>query len=353
MDVSLSNSRVAVMRSLLLILLITFSSTAFSKNLKLMVERQEYKKVVSYYNLNKKKDFTKHEYALISYSMRKLKMLRQDISLNVRQINRYFKAEHQKLLKETKASNTIDPDEYPKNLKITYWIILTDLGEILQKYKTRSKNFNKDYLYFQTFSKMLVDLEFRESKVDKINNKVNTHLEYIVNKIYKFSSSVSLQYVSWQRNATLNGPDGSTNLNVTNRGYCLGGDAGIENHLFHFYVDGCFLAGSGGVKNIDNPDVSYQQSNVKAMGLKFGPGASMIVSSSKSRIGVRLPIIYTIQRFTNPGDGFYAVEETSPLSFMGTLYSRFQFEKWYLQTEFGKYMQKEEIFWGLGIGKQF
>lgn len=334
------------------ILSILFSSYLWAGPVEKMVASKKYAELSRYYLKNTKKNFTRKQLIHISDALRKQRLFREDIKLNIQLMNRYYRKQHLRLLKDIKASNTIDPDDYPIGQKIIYWIIISDYANILTKYEKRSPALEKDYRFFQIFSKMLVDMEFRESKVDKINNQVNNHLEYLTNKVYRFTGSYNLQYVSWQREAILKGPLQDTTLNVTNRGYCLGGDMGMENHLFHFYVDGCFLFGSGGVKST-NTGVDYQQSNVGAFGFKAGPGASLIVSSSKSRIGVKIPFIYTIQRYQNPNSTQFSVEETSPFSFMTTLYSRFQFGKNYFQTEFGKYIQKEEIFWGLGFGREF
>ena len=100
---------------------------------------------------------------------------------------------------------------------------------------------------------------------------------------------------------------------------------------------------------IDN----YQQSNIPAYGVKAGPGASIIVSSSKSRIGIKLPMIYSVQELTTPIQTGFSVDQESSLAFMASLHSRWQFNKWYLQTELGKYITQEQTFWGLGIGKEF
>ncbi len=336
----------------LLILSFLYSGFLWAGPVEQMVAGKRYAELSRYYLSNTKRNFTRKQLILISDALRRQRLFREDIRLNIQLMNKYYKKQHVRLLKDIKASNTIDPDDYPISQKIIYWIIISDYANILTKYEKRSPALEKDYRFFQIFSKMLVDMEFRESKVDKINNKVNNHLEYLTNKVYRFAGSYNLQYVSWQREAILTGPLRDTSLNVTNRGYCLGGDMGMENHLFHFYLDGCFLFGSGGVKSTDS-SVEYQQSNVGAYGFKAGPGASLIVSSSKSRIGFKVPVIYTIQRYQNPNSTQFSIEEKSPFSFMTTLFSRFQFGKTYFQTEFGKYIQKEEIFWGLGIGREF
>jgi hypothetical protein len=144
-----------------------------------------------------------------------------------------------------------------------------------------------------------------------------------------------------------------TPLIVTNRGLCAGGDVGYENYRWHFALDGCIFSGTGGVAATGATGVDYRQANVPAYGFKFGPGASMIVSSSRSRIGVRLPMIFNFQRLTNPGVAGYNIEAERAYSLTTTLFSRWQLGKWHVQTEFGKYIQREATIWALGFGKTF
>lgn len=316
---------------------------------------KNYRKVSDTYRNNMQKNYSRKELVIISYSLRKLRFFRQDIKLNIRLVKKNYLRHHNKLLNAIKRGDTIDGDEYPEALKVLYWNLFTSYGEILKGYDEDSQLVEKDNKYFTLFAKILSELEFREGKVDKYNDAIMAHRQYLTDKIYRFKKSLSLQYVSWQQEATLkHDTAGESGLILTNRGLCLGGDVGYENYLFHFYVDGCLLYGSGGVKNNDQDLIdNYQQSNLPAYGIKAGPGASLIVSSSKSRIGIKLPLIYSVQKLTTPKDPAYSVEQDSPLAFVGSVYSRWQFDKWYFQTEFGKYIQQEQTFWGLGIGKEF
>lgn len=316
---------------------------------------KDYKQISNIYQNDMQKNYSRQELIVISYSLRKLGFFRQDIKLNIRLIKKNYSPQHQKLLAAIKRGDTIDGDKYPEALKVLYWNLFTSYGEILKGYNQDSKLVEVDNKYFSLFSKILSELEFREGQVDKYNDAIIAHRQYLTNKIYRFKSSWSVQYVSWQQDATLkHATAGKAGLIVTNKGYCAGGDVGYENYRFHFYVDGCILYGSGGVKNNDQDLIdNYQQANIPAYGIKAGPGASIIVSSSKSRIGIRLPMLYSVQKLTTPNDPAYSVDQGSSLAFISSLYSRWQFNKWYFQTEFGKYIKQEQTFWGLGFGKEF
>ena len=317
-------------------------------------KKKNYGKVSQIYRDNPKRVFNSKELIFISFALRQKQFFRQDIKLNVRLIKTNFAKQHRKVLQTMKKGDTLDADEVPKALKVLYWNLLNDYGEIIKGYDRVSTRMEKDQTHFNTFSKILGELEFRESKVDKKNEEIVGHILFLNNKVYKRSSSYFVSYVSWQQDAEIRKNDGNqAGLILTNKGLCMGGETGYENYLWHFSVDGCLLIGSGGVSKQGTSTIrKYQQSNIPALGFKTSPGISMIVSSSKSRIGIRVPIIYSVQKLTPPTSD-YTMKQDSPLSVVTSLYSRWQFQNWYFQTEFGKYVSKESTFWGFGIGKSF
>lgn len=352
MDVSHPNPPMVLITLLFSLLMASFNVHA--SELTDAFKAKNYKQVSDLYRGNQKKSYTRQELIFISFSLRKLGFFRQDIKLNIRLVKKHYAKEHKKLITAIKRGDTIDGDDYPEALKVLYWNLFTSYGEILKGYSHDSVKVENDNKHFSVFSKILSELEFREGKVDKYNDTITAHRQYLVNKVYKFRTSLSLSYVSWQQEATLKHSTGEAALIITNKGFCAGGDAGYENYLYHFYVDGCLLYGSGGVKNNDTDLVeNYQQSNLPAIGIKAGPGASLIVSSSRSRIGVKLPLIYSKQKLTTPKGSDYSVDQDSSFAVVGTLYSRWQFNSWYFQTEFGKYLTQEQTFWGFGVGKEF
>ena len=338
-----------------ILLLILLSTQAFGSEVINAFKRKDYRGVNQIYSENPSRNYSRKELILISYSLRKLGYYRQDVKLNVRLIKKEYNRYHRRLLKQIKAGDTIDTDSYPAALKVLYWNLMNAYGEIILGYSDHSQLIKKDHDHYLMFAKILSELEFREGKVDKLNDKIMAHIVMLQNKVYKFSSSLFVQYLSWQQESQLRGPNGfSTNLIVTNRGFCAGGDIGYENATYHWYADGCLFYGSGGV-SADNTGgvVSYQQSNVPAYGLKFGPGASIIVSSTRARLGVKLPIVYNIQRLTNPSQSGFNIQSESAISVATSIYSRWQFDKWYFSTEFGKYVDREATIWGLSLGRQF
>lgn len=338
----------------ILFFIFVICSQAIASPIEDALKVKDFKQVLNFYQQGKMDDYTKKELAIISYSFRKFKLYDQDILIIKKMVKKDHLAQHQQLMKAIKAKDSIDPEEYSRSLKTLYWNLFSDYGELIKAESNLSPSLYKYHKSFLHFGKVLSELEFREAKVDKIMDSVASHILYLKNKIYYFTKSWSLQYISWQQESFLKGSDGiRTGLVVTNKGYCLGGEIGIENYLYHFYFDGCFLTAKGNVKNFSNTGLNYQQSDISAYGVKAGPGVSVIISSSKSRIGIKIPIIYTVQDLQSPNDPNYKIEKTSPLSLVASLYSRWQFDKWYFHTEFGKFVQKDQTLWALGIGRNF
>lgn len=335
-------------------LILQMSSSVFATSIKKYFKAKEWQKIVDIYQSNKKASFTEKEFGMISEALRNREQFREDISLNIRFIRIYFNSEHSKLMKEIRSGASTDSEQFSDALKHSYWSIINDLAQIIKGIKKKSPEVEKDFKQFQMFSKIMEALEFNEGKTDKLVSNVQSHMIYLEEKIYRFSGSLVFNYISWQSEVNLQGTE-TAKLLVTNRGYCLGGDAGVENYRYHFFVDGCLLIGSGEINNKD-AQPEYQQSNVPSYGLKAGPGASVIVSSSKSRIGLKIPFVYTIQNFEEPSPtsgNNYTVKQKSPLTMQVSLYSRFNLNAWFIQTEIGQYIGNDEIFWGLGFGKSY
>jgi len=350
MDV-LAAGPLMVMRNIFLLFII-FPLNSIASDILNAYNTKDFARITQIYAQSPERAYDDKELILISHSLRKEGFNRQDIKLNVRLIKQKYLREHQKLVKAIKDGDSIDGSEYTEGLKIVYWNLLQDYGKIIEGYSNVSQLIDKDHKAFLQYNKILSNLEFRESQVDKLSDKLMAHIQDLQERVYKFSWSLSATYVSWQQFAKLTYATGKSHLTITNQGNCLGGDAGYENRYYHFYFDGCFLYGAGNVQG-ETSGPTYQQSSIAAYGLKAGPGVSMIVSSSRSRIGVKLPLIANYQKLSQPADTTATVKEESPLSAMLSLYSRWQFNKWYFQTEFGKYVNNDASFWGLGAGRSF
>jgi hypothetical protein len=333
----------------------SFAAYAQTSELKKYFSQKNYLRVENLYTSEPDKSWTFKEMAMISYSMKKNGSNRPDINLTLRMLNNRYAQQHKELILQVRNNKTVEGENFPEAMKIMYWSIFKDYAYLIKKSNKTSVELAKDAKFFSFYYKILSELEFREIQVDKLNEQVSSYVKYLSDKIYHFSYSFNFQLVSWQKTSSIQNSSAGIegDLIITNIGYCLGGDAGLENEFHHFYVDGCLLLGSGGVSANADSQITYSQSQVPAHGFKGGVGYSKIVSSSKSRIGVRIPIVYTVQELNAPADPLYTVDSDAQLDVLVSLYSRWHFQKWYFQTEFGKYTAGDENLWGLGIGRSF
>jgi hypothetical protein len=203
----------------------------------------------------------------------------------------------------------------------------------------------------QIAEEYIIRPEFQESKVEKVYDLIQNHFKNLEDKKYIGTFRLFIDYVSWQYNAVLKGPLGENDLVVTNKGICPGLNYSQENKFFTFFADACYLFTSGGVSS-DPSQVTYIQDNVLATGVKTSLGLGYFVSSSRSEIGFKLPIIYAIQNLENPPGG-YEVQEGSNLLTMIGVYSRWPIGSYFFQTEFSKYLTQDQLLWSLGFGYKF
>ena len=288
-----------------------------------------------------------------SGSLRKEKKYREDAILNQGMIKKHFSAKHSRIIKAIKDNESIE--NIDPELQRLYLLIYSDYSLILRAHKTPSEQLDKDQKKFNAFYKILDGLEVKTRQVNSINDKVNAHINSLRGSIYKSSGTASIQYISWQENSKLTNVTLGTNqeLLITNKGICLGGSYGIENEKYDFYVDGCALFGSGTVSGRN--EAIYSQASLPFYGAKIGPGFSLISSSTKARVGLKFPIMYSSQKIVDfEADGSsYEVKKKENFFISTALYSRWYFKKLYVDLELGKFLIQTEAYWALGLGTSF
>lgn len=339
----------------LLILILFFSFQVKANELDNLYKARRFADIVKQYNTAEKVEkLTARDTLIVSYSYKALGKYREDAKIIAALIKRIHAIDHKKIYTLIQEKETIESDEYSNSLKMLYWNIYNSYGQILLSYKKRNAQFEKDYQIFQTFRTILSELEFREGKVEKLNDKVMTQDQYLKDLEYHFVRNISLTYLSWQVSANLvrTTNNHQTKLLVTNQGPCVGGDIGYENGFNHFSLDGCFFYGSGTANSIDSNVVNYKQT-IAAYGLKFGPSYSRIISSSKTRFGTAVSLVFNTQSFTDPDDPEYKIDKKSSLSIYPAIFARWQFGQWFFKSEFGGFIGQNEVIWGLGIGHSF
>ena len=274
-----------------------------------------------------------------------------EIKKNQKIIQTKFPREEIKLKKLIKESETVDPEEFPEEYKKLNFKIFASLSKILVNKKSAVPESSPQRKLFLIYREKLSNLEYQESKVEKVYDLIQNHFKNLEEKKYIGTFRLFIDYVSWQYNAVLKGPLGEYDLVVTNKGICPGLSYSQENKFFTFFADACYLFTSGGVSS-DPSQVTYIQDNVLATGVKTSIGLGYFVSSSRSEIGFKLPIIYAIQNLENPPGG-YEVQEGSNLLTMVGVYSRWPIGSYFFQTEFSKYLTQDQLLWSLGFGYKF
>ena len=96
--------------------------------------------------------------------------------------------------------------------------------------------------------------------------------------------------------------------------------------------------------------VSYRQESVPASGFKASLGGGMIVSESRSELGLRATFLYVNQGLETPATAGYSVDQPNAFSQVISLYSRWTFDQFYLQTDFGRYVKRPATLWSIGVG---
>jgi hypothetical protein len=277
-------------------------------------------------------------------------LYREDIKLNQELIKKYLKNEHFKLIKAVKNNESVD--RINPELQKIYLTIYADYYSLILDAKELNPKLTSDYKDFNKFYKFLDGLEVKVRVVNNINDKAIAHIKALEGSVYKFSSSFYTQYLSWQEKAVLeNTTDGTEhNLLITNKAVCLGGDLGVENENYHYYLDGCAMIGSGTVTG--QTESIYSQSSLPLLGLKFAPGVSFIPSSFNSRIGFKFPFMFSTQKISDfEADGSsYIVKKKENFFIAGAIYSRWYLKNYFVSVELGQFITQPEVYWAFGLG---
>lgn len=262
-------------------------------------------------------------------------------------------AEESKLLKEIEKSADIDSAKYSKSLKEKYFhSYQTQADNIIHSHGKPSEQTLKE---FDQTEGVLAALEYEEGKVDQISEQVEQHLKAEEAKEYHTQTFAFADFISWQQDFSIKTPVGKKSLIATNKGYCAGAGYSYHNANYHFFSDGCFLYFRGDAAT-QNTTVTYHQSDVYGYGFKLSVGAGMYVSSAKAEVGFKIPLMYTRQDFDDPNQATFPgtkISQPRSMNSFASLYTRWPFDRWFFQTEFGKRLDEDLTLWSLGFGYKF
>lgn len=166
----------------------------------------------------------------------------------------------------------------------------------------------------------------------------------------KVSKQVTLDYLTWQQAGSIKTTTAKSPLIITNQGICAGGALGFDHVTYRTFVDGCFIYASGNAGAVKNT-ITYDQSDISAYGAKMSLGLGRFVSSARAEIGFKIPVMYVNQSLTLPSGS--TLTEPDSLMALASLYSRWPFEKWFVQTEFSKFIGNDLVLFSVGGGHEF
>lgn len=267
---------------------------------------------------------------------------------------RNLQKENARMMQALEEDN-VDAEKISKKLKDWYWAAYMSSAEDILKTDKLNENVIKEQQKFQKLKEPLVGMEHKEDEADELEEKVNTHVKLLNDKIYHIRYDVFIEYMTWQQSAEFKSPSRKSPLIITNHGLCAGGTYGYRNAFYHGFIDGCLFQGYGNIGSV-KPDITYRQSNVPVYGMKASLGGGMIVSSKGAEVGLKIPLLYNHQPLDNPNQASFPnseAEENSPLLIMGSIYARWPVDSWFVQTEFSKVFDQELTQWGVGLGYKF
>ena len=266
-----------------------------------------------------------------------------------KEIQTKFLKERNKLRLLIKEDETVDPEDFSLEFKKLNFKVFGELVRHLRKIEKPLPANHGVRKSLGVYREYLSQLEYEEKKVEKTFDLVQQNFQLLDDKIYHGQWRLFVDYISWQYGAVLKKPNGSSDLIVTNKGYCPGVSYAQENKFVSFFADACFLFTSGGVTSVD-PSVTYVQSNISGTGLKTSLGIGYFVSSLGSELGLKLPVMLVSQNLEDPPAAGYKVTEGTSLIPMLGFYSRIPFAKIFIQTEFSKYVKEDQVQWSVGLG---
>jgi hypothetical protein len=293
---------------------------------------------------------------IVSYSMARKGQYLDGINLRNKLINLKFKDDHKKFLSSFKKNESIDAEKIPKNLKLIYFSNFKDYSKLLLR-DEGDTSLNKKK--FDLYGKLLSNLEFQEGKVDKIAEETSLHFSQVQGSRYYFQRSVFVDYLMWQQNGELIQNGVSYKTVLTNKAICPGGELSYKNEYTRFFLDACFVYGTGNTSTVDSTTAPYNELNVAVTGFKTSLGFGKVISSQGAELGLKLPILYASQVFQQPTPANSACTGTCKVTnnknpqVLINAYARWPFGKFFVQSELGKPITQDTLFWAIGFGYKF
>jgi hypothetical protein len=315
-----------------------------------LYQEKKYSLVIQKYLANRKRVLHHYQTALlVNISYEKLRQYPEALALNFEYLRENYEKDSTRLRTDLQNNQAPKSSEYSNEFKALFFRIYGDYSQKILGAGWQGGVFSKDQFAFEQYKKALDALEYQGDAVQKIHDKVEEHLKLLEKKQYRWRTRVFIDYLSWQTSATLIGPFETTALLATNVGICPGVGVSYESSFWALSLDLSYLSGSGGV-SVTQGAVNYRQESVPASGFKAAFGAGMIVSESRSELGLRATFLYVNQSLATPATAGYSIDQPNTFSQVISLYSRWTFDQFYLQSDFGRYVKRPATLWSIGVG---
>jgi len=288
----------------------------------------------------------------IGFARAQTATLEKSLVEQVKEFNKSFPIELKKLKIAVREGSGLNSNEFTDDYKKLLFDIYLGYNSKIAKSKSNEEIAKKDEDAIRFLKSVLEKLEYRETEVDQASEELKAHYVYLEAKKYRLKKKAFLDFVSWQTQATLSGPFEKTALLANNLGYQAGFGFNLENSFWSFGTELAGLFGSGGISSITGL-IDYQQSSVPVFGGRISLSGAWVVSSSGSLLGIRTSAQYFKQTLTTPSTAGYSIQQDKALSFTATLFTQWRYDRYYFETEFGRYIARPSTIWSMGLGMLF
>ncbi len=286
---------------------------------------------------------------LAAYSYEKLEDYGAAIKLYYSLIKANYKDKNSEILQSYKTNGTDDLPEAPNKLYLYYHRIAESMARLyLRDYGKLNQN-EKETIRKRVsmYVEILGESDYDNDSYDTINERLEKHDKYLVDKVFHSSWFLSTSYISYRNQLSIERQsDGLVvPINSTVDGICIGGGWRYQSAFWEYNLNGCYSAAT---MNVDtDSSITYQQSGVASTTFLFGPSVLWKPKSGDVSIGIHIPFIYNTGDYTVPAG--YTISDDTLLTYGYFLETNWKLSSWGIFTKFGKAAQFKSSLWMVGI----
>ncbi len=256
------------------------------------------------------------------------------------EIQHKYPKEHEEIIQLLTEEEELDVEKYPQDLKQIYF---DHYSKIAQDF-VKTGVLNPDH---QTLRNILENLEFKEEETEKTSEGIIAYQKELEKRVFRNDLFLGLQFISWQREVSLNSATDNNQIVVTNRALCLGGGVTRSNASYFYGIDSCAFLGSGDTKEKNSPP-NYKESNIPNWGIKTSLQAGIVTSSTGAKLGPKLSSFFNNQKLQNAANSGYRLKPEEKNLFLASLFIKVPLKKLAVQTEIGTFLDQDSTYFSLG-----